>query len=104
MNCLAVEDAKRMREEGSLEIIDIRDAYELEICTINGTHIPMTEIFNRTNELSKDKAIAIMCRSGKRAEAVTNALIVEHGFENIYVLEGGILNWIEKLEPTLEVY
>jgi len=85
------------------QLIDIREDYEVATCTIQGTHIPMAEISSRTDEIRKDIPVVIHCKSGRRSEAV-----VEHlqrlGFSNVNSLRGGILAWIDSVDPTLERY
>ena len=45
-----------------------------------------------------------MCRTGKRAEAVANYMECELGFSDLLILEGGIIGWIEAIDPHLEAY
>lgn len=85
-------------------VLDVREAYETQICSIPSMHIPMAEIETRQNEIPKDKKLVVMCRTGKRAEAVANYMECALKFDNIYLLEGGILNWIETIDPQLESY
>ena len=104
MKYSSVEEVRNEVEAGKMVILDIRDQYEIEICSIESIHIPMDQLFGRLNELPTDKAIAVMCRSGKRAEAVANILITEHDRKDVVVMEGGILAWIEKYATHLESY
>jgi rhodanese-related sulfurtransferase len=85
-------------------ILDIREAFELDICKIDSVHIPMDEVGNRANELPKTEPIIILCRSGKRAVTVANLLENEFNMGNTFILEGGILDWIEKVDNKLEAY
>lgn len=77
------------------EIIDIRETYEYECANIGARHIPMGDFCQRMNELPENKTWVIMCKSGKRAEALANILEVEYQRTNIAVLEGGITAWID---------
>jgi adenylyltransferase/sulfurtransferase len=104
MRYISVEDAHSKVKKGQMMILDIREPYEFEICSIKSLQIPMAEVVSRISEVPTDKAIAVMCRSGKRAEAMTNILTTEHDLTNSYVLEGGILAWIEKFDTHLESY
>jgi len=99
LSATVVNDLLRSSEA---RLIDIREPYEWEICSIGGIQIPMAEITSRLNDFAKDEALVIMCRSGKRAEAVANLLESDHGFENIIVLQGGLDAWISEVDPTLE--
>jgi rhodanese-related sulfurtransferase len=104
MKYSSVEEICNEVEAGNMIILDIRDQYEIEICSIQSLHIPMDQVVNRIDELPTDKTIAIMCRSGKRAEAVANILMTEHERQDVVVMEGGILAWIEKYATHLESY
>lgn len=80
------------REQGmEHQLIDVREPYEAELCTIGGTLIPLGEIVERIGELRKDVPVVIHCRSGGRSAAVINALSSRYGFENLVNLSGGIL-------------
>jgi sulfur-carrier protein adenylyltransferase/sulfurtransferase len=83
------------------QLIDIREAEEVENCSIGGMHIPMDEILDRASELRKDVPIVIHCRSGKRAAAVVYALEHKLGLTNVYTLNGGILAWGENIDPSM---
>lgn len=74
-------------------IIDVREDYELkETGTIKGAiHIPMNEVPNRLNEITKEREIYILCRSGVRSYNVAKYLN-ELGYEAIN-LDGGIINY-----------
>jgi rhodanese-related sulfurtransferase len=84
-------------------IVDIREPYEHAACNINTLHIPMGEICDKRSELPANKSIVIMCRSGKRAEAVANILASDHGMDNIYLLQGGIMAWKDEVDQTLDL-
>ena len=85
------------------QLIDVREDYELEICSIGGEHIPMNEIMERMNEIRKDIPVVIHCKSGRRSEAVV-AHLMRYGYQNAFSLDGGIIAWIESVEPALEKY
>jgi len=87
-----------------VSVIDIREKYELDICKIDALHIPMGEVAERVDEISKDIPAIILCRSGKRAIPVANLLMADFGYENVEILEGGILKWIEDIDNKLEAY
>lgn len=74
-------------------VIDVREDYELEETgTIKGAiHIPMNEVPNRLNEITKEREIYILCRSGVRSYNVAKYLN-ELGYEAIN-LYGGIIDY-----------
>ena len=64
---------------------------------MNGELIPMGEVMDNLDKISKDKQVIIHCRSGKRSATVINALESQHGYTNLYNLKGGILAYIEEV-------
>jgi adenylyltransferase/sulfurtransferase len=85
-------------------VVDVREAYELEICKFTAIHIPMEIITERINELDPKLETIFVCKTGNRALAVANLLNKEYDFQNVKVLERGILSWIENIESHLENY
>ncbi|MEN9972022.1 MAG: hypothetical protein RIS20_369 [Bacteroidota bacterium] len=94
---------ERLSKEDNLIVIDIREDYEYEHCNAGFTHIPMGEISLRYSEINPTKEVVIMCQSGRRAEAVVNLLETEFHFPNVFVMEGGLLGWIEHVDPSLKL-
>jgi molybdopterin/thiamine biosynthesis adenylyltransferase/rhodanese-related sulfurtransferase/molybdopterin converting factor small subunit len=88
-------------------ILDVREPREFEICRIPGsTLIPLGELPTRLGEVPhgpEGPAILVHCKMGGRsAKAV--ALLREHGITNARNLTGGILAWIDRVDPTLPKY
>ncbi len=86
------------------QLIDVREEYEFEICNLNGRLIPMGEVPQRTDEISKDKPVVIHCRSGKRSGDIVNYLESNFGYTNLYNLQGGILAWADRIDSSMEKY
>ena len=87
-----------------LTIIDIREFSELDICKIKGTlHIPMMDIPQKMHQFDKNAELVVQCRSGSRSARVCEFL-THQGFNNVKNLKGGILDWIEFIDPSLESY
>ena len=101
ISALELNDAMQKGQE--FEIVDVREPYEYDACNIGSLHIPMGEICNRIADLPKNKNIVIMCRSGKRAEAVANILMTDYSISNLYILDGGILAWKDQIDSTLDI-
>ena len=99
--------AGRVRRGDPVWILDVREPREFEICRIPGsTLIPLGDLPKRLDEIPRgDTApdVVVHCKSGVRsAKAV--ALLREHGFERVKNLEGGILAWIDRIDPTQSKY
>lgn len=102
MNEISVQELKRMRE-GNLpfQLIDLREPYEAERCSIGGTLIPMGDILERSNELRRDIPVVMHCKSGNRGAAVVQALSSRYGFTNLVNLKGGIEAWSADVDPAI---
>lgn len=94
---------KEMRDTGAaFQLIDVREPYEAEICSIGGTLIPMGMIVDRLNEIRKDIPVVVHCKSGGRSAAVIQALSTRYGFDNLINLTGGILAYSEQVAPDVQ--
>ncbi|MFN5628614.1 MAG: rhodanese-like domain-containing protein [Bacteroidota bacterium] len=104
MKEITVQELKLKKDNNEkFQLIDVREEYEVEVGTIGGTHIPMGEILNHLDELSKDIPVIIHCRSGARSAAVVNALEQQHGFTNLYNLKGGITAYANEIDANIKV-
>lgn len=105
MKSITVTELKTLKDQGAdFQLIDVRETYEHDICDIGGELIPMNEVPNSVDKISKDKQVIVHCRSGKRSGNVISFLEDNYGFTNLYNLEGGILAWAGEIDPTMEQY
>jgi len=105
MKEVTVQQLKQMMDAGEkFQLIDVREPYEVEICSIGAEHIPMGEVLTRTEEIKTDVPVIVHCRSGARSANVINALEMQKGFENLHNLKGGILAWADEIDDSLEKY
>jgi adenylyltransferase/sulfurtransferase len=97
----ATEINNRIINKENITLIDIREPYEVDVCAIGCRNIPMAKIEEHLDELKSLERIVLMCRSGKRAESVANWLESDFNFSGIIVMEGGITQWKEQVDPSL---
>lgn len=83
--------------KADFQLIDVREQHEFDEANLNGELIPMGEVMDRANEISKDKQVVVHCRSGKRSATVIGALESQLGYQNLYNLKGGILAYIDEV-------
>lgn len=103
MRLFTPKDCQIGLENNEIEIIDIRELYEFENANISCKHIPMAELVSRISELDLTKKTVLMCRSGKRAEALANFIETEGILTEVFVMEGGILAWSDKIDSLLKL-
>ena len=99
---ISISELLTMRaEQRPFQLIDLREPYEAERCTLGGTLIPMGEILERSHELRRDIPVIMHCKSGNRAGAVVYALATRYGFTNVLNLMGGIEAWRAEVDQTI---
>jgi rhodanese-related sulfurtransferase len=105
MKTKTVEQLKQMLDnKEDFQLIDVREEHEFEICNLNAELIPMGEIPDNVDKISKDKPVVVHCRSGKRSGNVIQYLESNFGFTNLYNLEGGILAWADEIDDSMPKY
>lgn len=105
MKEITVKELKeKMEKKEDITIIDVRMDVERTISKIEPSlHIEMNHVPNQLENLDKKKPYAILCRSGARSANVTNFL-EQNGFEFVYNVRGGILEWADKIDKTMQKY
>lgn len=102
MKALTVKELKtKLDNKEDIQIIDVREPHEYEAANLGVELIPMGEVMDNLDKISRDKPVIIHCRSGARSAAVIAALEDEHGFDNLYNLTGGILAYIDEIDPSV---
>jgi MoaD family protein len=102
---VTVEQLKAKIDKGDdFFLLDVREPNEYQICRIAGsTLIPLGELAQRTGELDRNKEMIVHCKMGGRsAKAVS--LLQERGFNRVSNLKGGILAWIDRIDPSQSKY
>ncbi|PIS12020.1 MAG: hypothetical protein COT73_00750, partial [Bdellovibrio sp. CG10_big_fil_rev_8_21_14_0_10_47_8] len=93
---------KVLKEEQDFLLIDTRNWYEYQIGTFKGAVNPEIDQFTEfpdwvdQQNYAKDKKMLIFCTGGIRCEKGILEL-QRRGYDKVYQLEGGILNYLEKL-------
>jgi rhodanese-related sulfurtransferase len=105
MKSVTVQELKQMRDNNvDFQLIDVREPYEADICTLDGELIPLAEVPSRMDTISKEKQVIVHCRSGARSANAIAYLEQHGGFDNLFNLTGGILAWASEIDPSMEAY
>lgn len=100
----AAELKKRMDAGDKLLVLDVREPNEYQINKIAGsTLIPLGELPRRYQELPKDVEIITQCKMGGRSQKALDFLRTV-GFTRMKNLKGGILAWIDAVDPSQPKY
>ena len=85
-------------------VLDVREPQEHQICSIPGAVlIPLGELPNRINELGGHEDMVVHCKSGVRS-AKALKILRNAGFKKAKNLSGGILRWIDIVDPSMPKY
>jgi len=100
----AVELKARLDRGDKLTIVDVREPNEYQINRISGSIlIPLGDIPRRYAELNKDDLLVMQCKIGGRSAKAADFLRSQ-GFKKVLNLKGGILDWIDKVDPSQPKY
>jgi molybdopterin/thiamine biosynthesis adenylyltransferase/rhodanese-related sulfurtransferase/molybdopterin converting factor small subunit len=100
----SVDLKKRLDRGDTLTLVDVREPNEYQICRIPGTTlIPLGEVPRRYAELDKDAEIVVSCKVGGRSAKAADFLR-SVGFKHVLNHRGGILDWIDKVDPSQPKY
>ena len=100
----------KLIEDPEVVVIDTRNQYEFEVGTFKNAVSPDTTTFRefpgyvkQKLDPNKHKKIAMFCTGGIRCEKAS-ALMLGEGFEEVYQLNGGILKYLEEVEPEQNLW
>lgn len=98
---VAPEDWNALISDPDVVLIDTRNDYEYQVGTFKNAINPHTDTFRdfpeyveKNLDKTKHKKVAMFCTGGIRCEKST-AYLKQQGFENVYHLQGGILQYFE---------
>lgn len=95
-----------LRGGDDVVLVDTRNDYEYALGTFRGAVDPQTASFHefpdwvreRREELAERKVV-MFCTGGIRCEKATSWML-EEGFQNVWQLDGGVLNYFERIEQA----
>jgi UPF0176 protein len=91
----------RLIKDKNTLVLDSRKPFEYNVGTFKRSINPNVKNFRDfpqfLNKLDKAKPIAMFCTGGIRCEKAS-AYLEKKGFNNVYQLKGGILNYLKKID------
>ncbi len=104
---ITVQQLKDMLDaDESIYLVDVREPNEFEIVSIPGAVlVPKQEILSgrALSTLPQDRRIVLYCKSGQRS-AESLAVVKSAGFENAVHVGGGVVQWVNQIEPDKPIY
>jgi len=105
MNDISPRELKARIDAGDRPfILDVRETTEYQINRIDGSVlIPLGELPQRFQELDRNVEIVCQCKGGVRS-AKAAAFLRQQGFTSVKNLTGGILAWVDQVDPSMPKY
>ena len=101
---MTVQELKRRRDAGEdIFLLDVREPFEQQIAEIGGKLIPQNDVPQRLGEIPREREIIVHCKSGGRSQRIAEYL-KQSGYPKVVNLAGGILDWYDKIDPTVRKY
>jgi adenylyltransferase/sulfurtransferase len=108
ISVVQLEHMLKEREEGTRDfvLVDVREPNEYEINRIPGSVlIPKGDFLNGSalEQLPSDKQIVMHCKSGVRS-AETLAIVKGAGYADAVHVGGGVVAWVNQIDPSQPSY
>jgi sulfur-carrier protein adenylyltransferase/sulfurtransferase len=86
------------------QLIDVREPHEYDIVNIGAELIPLGSVAANSEKIDRDRPVVVHCKVGGRSARAIRELEEKFGFTNLYNLKGGILAYIDEVQPELTKY
>lgn len=102
---ITVKELKARMDRGDApRVIDVREPHEAAICSIPGAElVPAAQFAQQLGELDPNQEIVIHCKSGGRSGQAVQ-MMKARGFTKARNLTGGVLAWINEIDPSQPKY
>ena len=94
-------------KQKDVHILDVRKSFEYHVGTFKGAKNPNLDNFRDFpkyfKKFNKNSKIAMFCTGGVRCEKASNYL-KRKGFNNVFQLKGGILNYLKNISQNSSMW
>lgn len=88
---------QKLDNKEDIQLIDVREPFEHEEFNIGGELIPLGEIIQQSDKISKDKDVVFYCRKGTRSQFAIQRLLDKFPYTNLINLIGGTEAWKKEI-------
>ncbi|MCK9537992.1 Grx4 family monothiol glutaredoxin [Dokdonella sp.] len=103
VQAMDVATLKRRLDAGDITVIDVRPPGERARAPFAGAQVFEPESHDRLMALPKDTALAFLCHRGVSSRNAAEHFF-DHGFTNLWNVEGGIDAWAAEIDPSTPRY
>ncbi len=101
---------ERLRHGETIQLVDVREDRELELARLPHPvlHLPLSRSAEWMAELPQrldpGRPVAVLCHAGVRSWHFSCWLIEQHGYREVWNLQGGIDAWSAEVDPGVPRY
>lgn len=107
---VSASDWNALIRDPAVTVIDTRNDFEVQIGSFEGAINPQTRSFREFADYvqthlnpAEHSQVALFCTGGIRCEKAT-AYLLQQGFESVYHLQGGILQYLEDIPDAASLW
>ena len=106
----ASELKRRLDAEATLQLVDVREAMELDLARLQQPviHLPLSQsetwIEQISSLINRDVPVVVLCHAGIRSWQFACWLMEAQGYEQVLNLQGGIDAWSVSADPSVPRY
>ena len=99
----APELKAKLESDTTLKLVDVRMQWERDAACIEGSRLLDQIYHDELLQLDRDTPLVFQCHHGVRSQQAA-AYFQQHGFKNLYNLQGGIDAWSMLVDPSVPRY
>ena len=103
LKSMSVQQLKARLDAGDVTLVDVRPEAERAIARIDAADVLTPDTHARLTALPKDTPLAFICHHGNASRNAAEHFR-EHGFTNLWNVEGGIDAWAREVDPGVARY
>lgn len=87
-------------------LLDVRGAHEREVASLEGSfHLELDEVRQGSARevFGPHDNVVVYCRNGRRSAEAARQLHAQ-GMQGVYVLDGGLMQWAQEVDPDLPIW
>ena len=100
----AQELKDRLARSAHIQLVDVREPSEFEICNLGGELIPLGDLPKQASRIRRDVPVVVICHHGFRSAQAIQYLSQRFGLHNLLNLKGGIHAWALQVDPRMAQY
>jgi adenylyltransferase/sulfurtransferase len=92
-----VDNIEELIQNANVVFLDVREIWEEpRVENLKALEISLDELEESISSIPRDKKVIVFCQTGGRSQQIVDYLEKQFNYTNLYNLDGGIMNYIQK--------